>query len=98
MLVTNLKDDGGLLSWFARIVLVPKSCLFPFLGVNGRWVDWTRRDCLVSLTISALVFLLKELHFLRLREGLQMSCFASIEAIQAYETFAKTNILSVVIS
>lgn len=76
--VTNLKVDGGLLAWSARTELFPKSCLCPSLGVNGRWVDWTRRNCLASLTISALVFL-KALR--RGMKGLQLSCFLSIETI-----------------
>lgn len=76
--VTNLKVDGGLLSRSARTELFPKSCLCPSLGVNGRWVDGTRKDCLASLTISALVFL-TELR--RGTNGLQTSCFLSMEAI-----------------
>lgn len=50
--VANLKVDGGL--FFTRS-LFPKSSLVAFAGVNGRWVDCTRRDRLASLTISALV-------------------------------------------
>lgn len=76
--VTNLKADGGLLLESARTELFPKSCLCPSLGVNGRWVDWTLRDCLTSLTISALVFL----EGLRCeKKGLQMLDFPSAEAI-----------------
>lgn len=55
--VPDLKVDGGLLSRFARTELSPNSCLRSSLGVKGRLVQRVRRDCLASLTISALVFL-----------------------------------------
>lgn len=50
----NLKVDGGL---FVERPLFPKSSLVAFAGVTGRWVDWTRRDRLASLTIAALVLI-----------------------------------------
>lgn len=53
--MANLKVDGGL--FFARSLWCPKSSLVSFDGVNGRWVDWTRRERLASLTISALVLI-----------------------------------------
>lgn len=77
--VANLKADGGLLPWSPRTEFAPKSLLGPSLGVNGRCVDWTRRDCLASLTISAHDFLKL------LRRGvkaLQTPCLVSIELSQ----------------
>lgn len=52
--ITNLKVDGGL---FFVQSLFPKSSLVAVAGVNGRWVDRTRRERLASLTISALVLI-----------------------------------------
>lgn len=77
--VANLKADGGLLPWSLRTEFAPKSRLGPSLGVNGRCVDWTRRDCLASLIMSAHDFLKL------LRRGvkvLQTSCLVSIELSQ----------------
>lgn len=88
---TNLKDDGGLLSYFPWTVFFPKSCLCSPVGVNGRWVDWIWRDCLASLIISALV----------LTNGWRLwvirphnSCFLSRVAILTYEALAMESVIS----
>lgn len=62
--------------------LFPKSSLVAIAGVNGRWVDRTRRDRLASLTISALV-LIRGLRCCVIR--LQNCCFLSREAILTNE-------------
>lgn len=76
----NLKDDGGLLPWLARTVSSPNRWRCPSLGVNGRLVDCTRRDCLASLTISALVFVT---HLRCLAAWLDMSCCFPLQAFSA---------------
>lgn len=84
---TNLKDDGGLLPWLARTVSSPKRCRCSSLGVNGRLVDCTRRDCLASLTISALVF---DIHLrCSFAVWLDMSCCFLVWPFQQYQVLVR---------